>query len=121
MADENLDLRFIGRQLTRVLQELGEIHSEQAALRQELAAIHSGQNEIAVAALQTRYRTPVEAAIAEARRTHVRATAEAPDGSEAYACPRRHGLIVWGVNAAESGVNVLRGIRRPDGADEAVS
>jgi hypothetical protein len=51
MADENVDLRFIGRQLTRVLQELGEIHSEQAAMRQELAAIHSGQNEIAVAAL----------------------------------------------------------------------
>ena len=119
MAD--IDLTFIGEQLQRVLQELGEVRNEQHQMRQELAAIHSGQNEIAVAALQTRYRAPIEAAIAEARRTHARATAEAADGSEAYACPRRHGLIVWGVNAAESGVNVLRGLRRPDGADEAVS
>ena len=27
--------------------------------------------------------------------------------------------IAWGINAAETGVNILRGIRRPDGADEA--
>ena len=41
MADENIDVRFIGEQLARVLNELGEV-------RQELAAVHSGQNEIAV-------------------------------------------------------------------------
>ena len=117
----NIDLTFVGEQLQRVLQELGEVRNEQHQMRQELAAILYGQNEIAVAALQTRYRRPIEAAIAEARRTHVRATAEAPDGSEAYACPRRHGLIGWGVNTAECGENVLRGIRRPDGADETVS
>jgi hypothetical protein len=47
-------------------------------------------------------------------------TVEAPDGSEVYAYPHQRG-IAWGVNAAGSGVNILRGVRRPDGADEAVS
>jgi hypothetical protein len=119
MAD--VDLNFVGDQLQRVLQELGGIRSEQAAMRQELAAMHSAQSVIAVAALQTRYRATIEVAIAEARRTHTRATTKAPGGSEAYACLHRHGSIAWGVNAAQTGVNVLRGIRRPDGADEAVS
>ena len=40
------------------------------------------------------------------------ATVEAPDGAEAYAYPHRE---------AETGFNVLRGIRRPDDVDEAVS
>ena len=43
----------------------------------------------------------------------------AEDGAEAYAYPKPEGRIAWGVNAAETGVNILRGIRRPDGADEA--
>jgi hypothetical protein len=29
--------------------------------------------------------------------------------------------VAWGVNAARSGVNVLRGVRLPDGRDVAVS
>ena len=41
------------------------------------------------------------------------------DGAEVYAYPKPAGLIAWGVNAPETGVNILRGIRRPDGADEA--
>lgn len=44
---------------------------------------------------------------------------EAFDGAEVYAYPKPEGRIAWGVNAAETGVNILRGIRRPDGADEA--
>jgi len=28
---------------------------------------------------------------------------------------------VWGVNAAGTGFNILRGVRRPDGSDEAVT
>ena len=31
------------------------------------------------------------------------------------------GRIAWGVNAPGTGVNVLRGIRRPDGSDEPVT
>jgi hypothetical protein len=45
-------------------------------------------------------------------------TVEAQDGAEAYAYPHPRG-IAWGVNAPQTGVNVLRGIRRPDGADDA--
>jgi hypothetical protein len=50
---------------------------------------------------------------------HDLATVSAPDGAEVYAYPHRAG-IAWGVNAAWTGVNLLRGIRRPDGRDEAV-
>ena len=67
MADENVDLRFIGEQLTRVLEELErlrteqhhirteqhEMRTEQHQMRQELAQVYNGQHEIAaeVAAL----------------------------------------------------------------------
>jgi chromosome segregation ATPase len=44
----DIDLTFIGEQMARVLSELREIRGEQAAMREELAAIKSGQNEIAV-------------------------------------------------------------------------
>jgi len=49
------------------------------------------------------------------------ATVEAPGGAEAYAYSKSEGRIAWGVNAAGTGVNVLRGIRQPVGTDEAVS
>jgi hypothetical protein len=62
----------------------------------------------------------IEAAIAEARRIRERVTIEAPDGSEIYAYPHQRG-IAWGVNAAGTGANILRGVRRPDGADEGVT
>jgi chromosome segregation ATPase len=60
MADENVDLRFIGEQLACVLQEVDRLRTEQHEMRnelhqarQELAQVHNGQNEIAaeVAAL----------------------------------------------------------------------
>jgi hypothetical protein len=34
----NIDLTFVGEQLQRVLQELGEVRNEQHQMRQELAA-----------------------------------------------------------------------------------
>ena len=49
-----------------------------------------------------------------------RETIEDEEGAECYAYPHERG-IAWGVNAAETGVNVLRGIRRPDGKDEAIT
>ena len=66
-----------------------------------------------------RYHQEIEAAIAKAKSWREVVTVIADDGAEAYAYPKPEGLIAWGVNAAETGVNVLRGIRRPDGADEA--
>ena len=43
----------------------------------------------------------------------------ADDGAEAYAYQKPEGRIAWGVNAPETDVNILRGIRRADGSDEA--
>lgn len=68
---------------------------------------------------QNRYSAIIERAIADASRMRERVTVEAEDGAEAYAYPHQRG-IAWGVNAAQTGVNVLRGIRRPDGSDEAL-
>jgi hypothetical protein len=65
-----------------------------------------------------RYRREIEDAISKARASGEREAVEAPDGGEAYAYPHQRGTA-WGINAAGDGVNVLRGIRRPDGTDEA--
>ena len=70
--------------------------------------------------MQKRYSDTIEAAIARAKQTEGRVTVKAQDGAEAYAYPHSRG-IAWGVNAAETGVNILRGVRRSDGTDEAVS
>jgi hypothetical protein len=69
---------------------------------------------------QKRYSDTIERAISEAGRLRERVTVEATDGTEAYAYPHPRGMA-WGLNAAGTGVNSLRGVRRPDGADEAVS
>ena len=69
---------------------------------------------------QKRYSGTIERAITEAGRMRERVTVEAQDGTEAYAYPHPRG-IAWGLNAAGTGVNILRGVRRPDGTDEAVS
>jgi hypothetical protein len=76
---------------------------------------------MATEAERERYRAAIEAAIMKAKAIRDLGTVKAFDGAEAYAYPHREGRIAWGVNAAESGVNILRGIRRPDGVDEAVS
>jgi hypothetical protein len=47
------------------------------------------------------------------------ATVAASDGAEVYAYPHPRG-VAWGIND-QTGVNILRGVRRPDGTDEAVS
>ena len=65
-----------------------------------------------------RYRREIEEVIAKAKARWSRESLTAADGAEAYAYPHPAG-IAWGVNAPETGVNILCGIRRPDGADEA--
>jgi hypothetical protein len=74
-----------------------------------------------MSALKTLYSAAIEAAIAKARASRDLRTVEAFDGAECYAYPHSEGRVAWGVNAAETGVSILRGVRRPDGADEAVS
>jgi hypothetical protein len=73
-----------------------------------------------MSALKTLYSAAIEAAIAKAKAIRDLGTVEAFDGAEAYAYPQCEGRVGWGVNAAQTGVNILRGVRRPDGADEAV-
>jgi hypothetical protein len=71
--------------------------------------------------VQKRYSSTIEAAILKARSSRDIRTMKAFDGAEVYAYPKPQGRIAWGVNAAETGVNILRGVRRQDGVDEAVS
>ena len=66
--------------------------------------------------LKARYGAAIEAAIGKAKASCKRETESASDGAEAYACPHPRG-IAWGVNASD-GFSLLRGVRRPDGADE---
>jgi hypothetical protein len=60
-------------------------------------------------------------AIGKTKVSRERATVQAEDGAEAYAYPHQGGAIAWGLNAAGTWENILRGVRRPDGVDEAVS
>jgi hypothetical protein len=69
--------------------------------------------------IKQRYSREIADAIAKARFSRSRATVTTEDGAEIYAYPKPEGLIAWGINSAETGINVRRGIRRPDGADEA--
>jgi hypothetical protein len=69
---------------------------------------------------QKRYFDTIETAVARAKQMEGRVIVKAQDGSEVYAYPHSRG-IAWGVNEAGTGVNILRGIRRSGGADEAVS
>ena len=66
-----------------------------------------------------RYRAEIEDAIAKARFSSSKVTVTTEDGAEIYAYPKPEGLIAWGINSAETGINVWRGIRRADGEDEA--
>ena len=74
-----------------------------------------------MSALKAKYSAAIEKAVSKAKASRECATVEAFDGSEAYAYPKPQGRIAWGVNAPQTGVNILRGVRRPDGADEGVS
>ena len=66
-----------------------------------------------------RYRHEIEEVIANAKAVGSRESLTTADGAEIYAYPIPGSRIAWGVNAAKTGWNILRGIRRPDGADEA--
>ena len=59
--------------------------------------------------LKARYSAAIEIAVTRARASRDLRMVKASDGAGEG--------IAWGVNAAGSGVNVIRGIRRPDGAD----
>ena len=67
--------------------------------------------------IKERYRAAIEEAIAKAKAKWSRESLTTAGGVEIYAYPHPAG-IAWGVND-ETGWNVLRGIRRPDGVDEA--
>ena len=69
--------------------------------------------------IKERYGREIEEAIAKARFSRSRVTVTTEDGAEIYAYPKPEGLIAWGINSAETGINVWRGFRRPDGEDEA--
>ena len=70
---------------------------------------------------EQRYHRELEEVIAKAKVWREVVIVPANDGAEIYAYARPEGRIAWGVNAAETGVNILRGVRRPDGAEETVS
>ena len=69
-----------------------------------------------MASIKQTYSFQIAAAIAAAGASRMRETVTASDGTEAYAYPHAGGMA-WGVNAAKTGENLLRGIRRPDGSD----
>jgi hypothetical protein len=69
-------------------------------------------------ALRAKYGEAVNEAVSRARASRDHETVQAADGAEAYAYPLRGDRIAWGVNSAESGFNIWRGVRRPDGTDE---
>ena len=66
-----------------------------------------------------RYSQEIDEVIAKAKNGNSYENLTTKDGAEAYAYPKPSGCIAWGVNSAETGANLLRGIRRPDGVDEA--
>ena len=68
-----------------------------------------------------RYRVAIEETIANAKGSRSLETVKAFDGATVYAYPQSQGRIAWSVNARENGLSILRGIRRPDGADEGVA
>ncbi len=89
--------------------------SEIEALEKEFAA----KQAAALKELRAKYGEAVEQAISRARSTGEYAAVEVSDDAEAYAYPLRGGRIAWGVNSAETSFNIWRGVRRPDGGDEA--
>jgi hypothetical protein len=74
---------------------------------------------MSAAGLQHKYSGIIEAAIAKVKVSGERVGVEAEDGCEAYAYPKPGRDIAWGLNSAD--FNLLRGVRRPDGKDVAVS
>jgi hypothetical protein len=161
---ENIDLRFLAEQQSRILGELAERREQTklipqivlsvselqialAATRADVGVVKETVEDISerlqtvegrlntidsrlhrkahracegMSLLKARYSVEIETAISKAKDSLDRETVEAANGAEAYAYPHDRGII-WGVNAAGTGENILRGVRRPDGVDEAVS
>jgi hypothetical protein len=66
----------------------------------------------------TDYQKEIEEVCEKVRKTQSSTKVTALDGSEVYAYPRNRKSVAWGVNRASDGLNVLRGLRLPDGMDE---
>ena len=111
---------------------LREIRAGQVAMQNDINDLRADMREVKPAVslvevlsspgmtthLHTRYDAAIEEAIAKVKASRGLVNIRAFDGATVYAYPHGEG-IGWGVNAHESGLNILRGIRRPDGADEA--
>jgi len=124
--------------LTLIL--LREIRAGQVAMQNDINDLRADMREVKLAVevragrmaeraspgmthmrrLHTRYGAAIEEAIATVKTSRGLETVKAFDGAAVYAYPHGEG-IAWGINAPESGLNVLQGIRRPDGVDEAES
>ena len=116
--------------LTLVL--LREIRAGQVAMQNDINDLRADMREVKPAVslvevlsspgmttqLRTRYGAAIEEAIAKVKASRGLVNIKAFDGATVYAYPHGEG-IGWGVNAHESGLNILRGTRRPDGSDEA--
>jgi len=111
---------------------LREIRAGQVAMQNDINDLRADMREVKPAVslvevlsspdmtthLHTRYGAAIEEAIAKVKASRGLVNIRAFDGATVYAYPHGEG-IGWGVNAHESGLNILRGIRRPDGSDEA--
>jgi hypothetical protein len=65
------------------------------------------------------YQKELEFVIAKCWADGFRHSTELPDGAEVYAYTHHRG-VAWGINDAEHGQNIRRGIRLEDGTDIAV-
>jgi hypothetical protein len=111
---------------------LREIRAGQVAMQKDINDLRADMREVKPAVslvevlsspgmttqLRTRYGAAIEEAIAKVKASRGLVNIKAFDGATVYAYPHGEG-IGWGVNAHESGLNILRGTRRPDGSDEA--
>jgi hypothetical protein len=111
---------------------LREIRAGQVAMQNDINDLRADMREVKPAVslvevlsspgmtthLHTRYGAAIEEAIAKVKASRGLENIRAFDGASVYAYPHGEG-IAWGVNAHESGLNILRGVRRPDGSDEA--
>jgi hypothetical protein len=63
------------------------------------------------------YQPEVDAIVDKVRKTKSCERTTLPDGAEVYAYPYADGSVAWGINRPSDHVNILRGIRGPDGQD----
>jgi hypothetical protein len=66
------------------------------------------------------YQKEIDEVCEKVRMRQSRVTVTALDGTEIYGYPRAGDRVAWGINRPADGVNILRGIRLPDGSDEGV-